>query len=129
MTIQTSTTQTEQWIRTRDNRTGRQLAVAVPSKSQAGKFHLVTLAGCDCRGWKFRGTCAHLVAVQAEADRVRADQAPAPIVEPEVIRCVCGNYHRTDAERIAAHPDANRALADGGAAHLRVMRAAGQWPS
>ncbi len=75
MTIQVSTTQTDQWIRTRDRATGRQLFVAVPSQSTPGKWHLVSSAGCDCRGFAYRQTCRHWRAVQAEALKVTA---PAP---------------------------------------------------
>ena len=67
MTIQVSPTRAEQWIRTTDRRTGRQLAVAVPSASWPNLWHLVTLAGCDCHGFAYRQTCRHWRAVQAEA--------------------------------------------------------------
>ena len=67
MTIQVSPNQAEQWIRTRDRATGRQLAVAVPSASTPNLWHLVNLAGCDCRGFAYRQTCRHFRAVQAEA--------------------------------------------------------------
>jgi hypothetical protein len=96
MTVTVSPTETQQWIRTRDNRTGRQIAVAVASKSVAGKYHLVSLGSCDCKGFGYRGTCSHLKAVQAEAAKVKAE--------------------RSD-------------LVDGGAAHLAVKRAAGEWPA
>jgi hypothetical protein len=62
----TSQTTAQQWIRTRDRRTGRRLAVAVPSASVPGKFHLTTASSCDCRGFQFRRTCRHLEAVRAE---------------------------------------------------------------
>ena len=67
MTIQVSPTRAEQWIRTTDRRTGCQLAVAVPSQSTPNLWYLVTLAGCDCRGFAYRQTCRHWRAVQAEA--------------------------------------------------------------
>jgi len=67
MTIQVSPTERQQWIRTIDRRTGRQLAVAVPSQSTPNLWHLVTLAGCDCQGFAYRQTCRHFRAVQAEA--------------------------------------------------------------
>ena len=55
-----SVSQTEQqWIRTTDRQSGRPLYVAVPSKSQPNKFHLVSSQGCDCRGYSFRQTCSH----------------------------------------------------------------------
>jgi hypothetical protein len=59
----------QQWVKTRDNRTGRQLAVAVPSQSTPGKFHLVTLTTCDCKGFSYRGDCRHVRAVQVEATK------------------------------------------------------------
>jgi len=67
MTVTVSPTESQQWIRTVDRRTGRQLAVAVPSQSKPGLYHLVSLAGCDCRGFAYRQTCRHWRAVQAEA--------------------------------------------------------------
>lgn len=64
----------------------------VPSQSRENLYHLVTADGrCDCQGYRFRERCSHGIAVVAP---------PLP--------CVCGRYHLTDAERIAAHPDANR---------------------
>ena len=74
----TSQTTAQQWIRTRDRRTGRQLAVAVPSASVPGKFHLTTSATCDCRGFFYRGDCSHLRAVRAE---IAAWQAPTPAAD------------------------------------------------
>jgi hypothetical protein len=68
----------QQWIRTRDNRTGRRLAVAVPSASVPGKFHLTTSSTCDCRGFQFRRTCCHLEAVRAE---IAARQAFEPAAD------------------------------------------------
>jgi hypothetical protein len=68
----------QQWIRTKDNRTGRQLAVAVPSASTPNKFHLTTATSCDCRGFQFRRTCRHLEAVRAE---IAARQAPKPVAD------------------------------------------------
>ena len=67
MTVSVSPTESQQWIKTTDRRTGRQLAVLVPSASVHGKFHLVSLAGCDCAGFSYRQTCRHWRAVQAEA--------------------------------------------------------------
>lgn len=61
-----TTTTGQQWIRTRDNRTGRQISVAIPSQSEPGKWHLVNRAGCDCRGFQHRGTCRHHRALLAE---------------------------------------------------------------
>ena len=67
MTVTVSPAETQQWIKTTDRKTGRQLAVAVPSQSTPNLWHLVTLAGCDCRGFAYRQTCRHFRAVQAEA--------------------------------------------------------------
>jgi hypothetical protein len=75
MTCQTTA---QQWIRTKDRRTGRQLAVAVPSASVPGKFHLTTSSSCDCRGFFYRQTCSHLRAVRAE---IAARQAPTPAAD------------------------------------------------
>jgi hypothetical protein len=74
----TSQTTAQQWIKTRDNRTGRQVAVLVPSASMPNKYHVVTSQSCDCRGFQFRRTCRHLEAVRAE---IAARQAPTPSVD------------------------------------------------
>lgn len=55
-----------QWIKTRDRTTGRPLAVAIPSASQPGKYHLVTRRTCDCLGFQHRGRCRHHDALLAE---------------------------------------------------------------
>lgn len=89
----------------------------VPSASKPGKFHLVDPISrqCDCKGWQFRRTCRHLSPLaparpladggQAHLSVLRAS-GDWPAVEP--LPCVCGRYHRGDAERRAAHPDAGR---------------------
>jgi hypothetical protein len=74
----TSQTTAQQWIRTKDRRTGRQLAVAVPSASVPGKFHLTTSSSCDCRGFTYRGDCSHRRAVRAE---IAVRQAPTPVAD------------------------------------------------
>jgi len=78
-----------QWIVTRDRATGRQLHVAVPSASTPGKFHLVSSAGCDCRGFAYRGTCRHFLAVQAE----RQERATAAQVEEYSGCAICAIDH------------------------------------
>lgn len=84
----------------------------VPSISEPGKFHVVDPINhtCDCKGFEFRRTCRHL-----------SPMAPArPLADAELLPCSsCHNYHRTDAERLKAHPDARRL--DGGAAYLRAL--------
>ena len=76
----------EMWIQSRDRRTGRQLAVLVPSASTPGKYHLVTRATCDCKGFSFRGDCRHVRMVQAEI-AARSESVisapPAPVSGPE----------------------------------------------
>ena len=67
----------------------------VASKSQAGSWHVVKVVNgertCDCKGYQYRGTCAHLRAVeQLERKRVAkrdtailAGPAIAPPLFPE----------------------------------------------
>src|SRR5687768_10486643 len=73
----TSQTTAQQWIRMKDRRTGRQLAVAVPSASTPNLYHLTTSSTCDCRGFLYRGTCRHLEAVRAEIAARTAQPIPA----------------------------------------------------
>jgi hypothetical protein len=91
VTVTVSPTETQQWIKTRDNRTGRQIAVAVPSKSVAGKYHLVSLGQCDCQGFAYRGTCSHLRAVQAEVAKVKAPLADGSAAHLQVQR-IAGSW-------------------------------------
>jgi hypothetical protein len=130
MTIQVSPTETQTWIRTRDNRTGRQLAVAVPSKSQAGKYHLVTMAHCDCKGFAYRGSCAHLTAVLAEVAKLGADAALAEVAAERWCE-LCRRYEACHCDRMQATCSTCRPpscdLADGGKAHLAVLKASGSW--
>jgi hypothetical protein len=77
MTITVSPNRTEQWIRTTDRQSGRPLFVAVPSKSQAGKYHLVSSQGCDCVGFQYRQACSHFTAVQTEATRRQSAELEA----------------------------------------------------
>lgn len=70
MTVKLTSNEQQQWIRTVDRATQRPLYVAVPSRTVSGKFHLVSSAGCDCRGFAYRGRCSHFDAVTAEAQRV-----------------------------------------------------------
>lgn len=43
-----------------DGKPVRPTAVKVPSRSQEGVEYTVTLPGCDCPGWAWRGRCAHV---------------------------------------------------------------------
>ena len=61
----------------------------VASKSQAGAWHVVKrvngVLGCDCKGYQYRGTCAHLrVVEQLERERAKRDTAilAGPAVDP-----------------------------------------------
>jgi hypothetical protein len=83
------------------NRLTGELVALVPSCSQPNVFHITTPTSCSCKGFQFRARCRH-VAPQSE---------PLPCSS-------CHNYHRTDAERLKAHPDARR---DGGVAFLRAL--------
>jgi hypothetical protein len=100
--------------------------IEVPSASTLGVVYVVSRRGdyiaCTCPGFVHRGCCKHLVFAPTRED-------VAQIVDP--LPCTgCRNYHLTDADRIAAHPDENRnLLRDGGAAHLAVKRMADEWPS
>ena len=77
MTVSVSPTETQQWIRTTDNKTGRPIFVAVPSATVPGLYHLVSSAGCDCKGFSYRRTCRHWRAVQAETLKVAASKPAA----------------------------------------------------
>jgi hypothetical protein len=52
------------WARGYDRETGERVYL-VPSQTAAGKYHVVTAGGCDCRSWQYRGACAHHSAAMA----------------------------------------------------------------
>lgn len=69
----------QQWIRTTDRATGRQLAVAVPSQSTPGLYHLVSRKGCTCKGFEYRGRCRHYDEVMVEVtSQLAAERFAAP---------------------------------------------------
>ncbi len=103
MTVTVSPTQTEQWIRTTDRATGRPLFVAVPSQSVPGLYHLVSSAGCDCKGFSYRQTCRHWRAVQAETLKVAA-LAPAPRFTRDA--SIGGTIAAPERARLVARADA-----------------------
>ena len=71
------------WIVTRSRQDGRCKAVAIPSKSRAGLYHLVTRHGCDCAGFAYRGRCSHYVALRRYlVDAERAKIAVQPVRVP-----------------------------------------------
>ena len=88
MTTQTAPTQ--QWIKARDNRTGRLVAVLVPSASRPNVYHVVTSQSCNCKGFQHRRDCSHLKAVQAEIQARRSASCAG---------CNGGTYHRVGCER------------------------------
>lgn len=51
----------------------------VPSQTEAGRVHLVrqfpTRLSCDCRGYHYRGKCAHLEAVKAHKRALQLAEA------------------------------------------------------
>lgn len=53
------------WVKGYDRETGEKV-VFVPSQTEVGKFHRVSPEGCDCRGYKFRGQCAHYAAAKQQ---------------------------------------------------------------
>jgi hypothetical protein len=56
-------TPTPRAIRATSRRSGLPVQLA-PSASMAGKYHLVSGQGCDCKGYSYRRTCRHFVAFQ-----------------------------------------------------------------
>lgn len=93
------------WIRTIDRQTGRLISVGVPSKSEPGKYHLVTRNRCDCRGFSYRKRCAHHDALAA----ILFDAVPNPPCS------ICGR----DAHANAA--EANQAHAAGAAKYRAIF--------
>ena len=104
MTVSVSPTETQQWVKTRDNRTGRSLYVAVPSQSTPGKFHLVSSAGCDCKGFSYRQTCRHFRQVQAEAAE-RATKPAAPASDFFTAPSAVGTIQAPEAARLRCLAD------------------------
>ncbi len=119
-----------QWLKIRRKGDGVKFYV-IPGS--AGHVYWTNRGECSCPDSPHRGLeCKHITAVKLHVAKVQAEwpvRRSHPLVEAEPLPCSsCHNYHRTDAERLTAHPDARRDLAPGGAAHLAVMRAAGGWP-
>jgi hypothetical protein len=52
------------WARGYDRETGEWVWF-VPSQSEPNKYHRVGVDGCDCKGWQWRGQCAHHAAMLA----------------------------------------------------------------
>lgn len=48
---------------------GMRQAWAVPSQSEAGKYHLTSRVSCDCVAWQHGRMCAHVLAVRIVAAR------------------------------------------------------------
>jgi SWIM zinc finger len=121
----------DRWLKIRRKGDGVKFYV-IPGSS--GHVYWTNCAECSCPDAQQRGSvCKHITAVKLYCAKVQAGRPVRrshPLVAAEPLPCSsCHNYHRTDAERLQAHPDARRDLAPGGAAHLQVLRAAGGWPS
>ena len=120
-----------QWLKIRRKSDGVKFYVIPGSQ---GHIYWTNCGECSCPDFCHRGVeCKHITAVNLHVAQVQAER-PArcsnSLADAEPLPCSsCHYYHRTDAERLKAHPDARRDLAPGGVAHLQVMRAAGQWPS
>jgi SWIM zinc finger len=118
------------WLKIRRKSDGVKFYV-IPGS--AGHVYWTNCGECSCPDFQHRGAeCKHITAVKLYWAQVQAER-PArrshPPADAEPLPCSgCHNYHRTDAERLQAHPDARRDLAPGGAAWLAVQRAAGGWP-
>ncbi len=61
--------QPERWSQGRSKETGERFWLIQGSK---GTAHYATAAGCTCRGFFYRGTCSHQLAVKVREDRERA---------------------------------------------------------
>src|SRR5215212_757466 len=104
----------EQWLKIRRKVDGVKFYV-IPGS--AGHVYWTNCGACSCPDAQQRGSvCKHQTAVKLYCAKVQAAR-PAlrsrPQAEPEPLPCTgCHNYHRTDAERLQAHPDTRRDLAD-----------------
>ena len=89
----------EQWLKIRRKSDGVKFYV-IPGS--AGHVYWTNCGACSCPDAQQRGSvCKHITAVKLHVAKVQAER-PARRSRP---------------------------LADGGAAHLQVMRAAGEWPA
>jgi hypothetical protein len=50
---------------------------AVPSKSELGVWHFVTLDWCSCKAYEFRARCSHLEAVKRFVAQARGSTRQA----------------------------------------------------
>jgi SWIM zinc finger len=120
----------EQWLKIRRKSDGVKFYV-IPGS--AGHVYWTNCGECSCPDFQHRGSeCKHITAVRLYVAKVQGERPVRrshSLADAEPLPCSsCHNYHRTDAERLKAHPDACRELAPGGAAHLQVMQATGEWP-
>ena len=66
------------WSPGRSKETGQRFWLI---QGRAGHAHYATAAGCTCKGFFYRGTCSHQLAVKVREDRERIERrqpAPAP---------------------------------------------------
>ena len=118
------------WLKVRRKSDGAKFYVIPGSQ---GHVYWTNCGECSCPDAQQRGSvCKHQTAVKLYCAKVQAERSArrscSLAMQPEPLPCSsCHLYHRTDAERLQAHPDARRDLAPGGAAHLQVLRASGAW--
>ncbi len=66
----------ERWSRGRSKETGQSFWLI---QGSAGHAHYATASGCTCKGFFYRGSCSHQLAVKVREDRERGERpAPAP---------------------------------------------------
>ena len=80
---ETMTANAMQWLQTaycwtRGVRKADGMAVVIfPSGSKPGSGHETTLESCSCKGYAYRSTCSHLLAVRLEMRQAREEAVAA----------------------------------------------------
>lgn len=68
-----------QWLKLRDRNTGKVKAIGIPSRTHAGRYHMVTPHSCSCPAGQWRtAPCAHRAALQLKLrDTFKPGRMPA----------------------------------------------------
>ena len=78
--------ESERWLAGRAKANGRPFYV-IPGSKGVAHWTAADGSGCTCRGFRFRGTCSHVVAVTMREAREAARRNPCelPVYAPAIV--------------------------------------------